>query len=110
MAVSLSALRTGRTLLPGYIIFLLLVLILCYRLSKPQGLVRLERISKLKKFFHLTGSRTCDLSACSIAPQPLRYRIKDAEIDAISIIHVFPISFVVFEKFKQMEVLWYVTS
>jgi hypothetical protein len=29
-----------------------------YRLSKPQGLVLLERLGKLKKLIHLIGSRT----------------------------------------------------
>jgi hypothetical protein len=35
---------------------------------KPQGPVRPERLGKLKKFFHLIGSRTRDLAACSIVP------------------------------------------
>jgi hypothetical protein len=30
----------------------------CYRLSKPQGLVQLEGLGKLKKLIHLIGSRT----------------------------------------------------
>jgi hypothetical protein len=55
MAVSLSALSTGRTLLPRNIIFLLPVLISFKRLSEPQGLVRLERLSILKKI-HLIWS------------------------------------------------------
>jgi hypothetical protein len=32
--------------------------------------VRLEGLGKFKKFIHLIGSRTRDLSACSIVPQP----------------------------------------
>jgi hypothetical protein len=42
-----------------------------------QGLVRLEGLGKLKKKknFHLMGSRTRDLSACSIIPLPLRSRL-----------------------------------
>jgi hypothetical protein len=28
----------------------------CYRLGKPQGLVRMEGLDKLKKFVHLIGS------------------------------------------------------
>jgi hypothetical protein len=40
----------------------------CYRLSKPQGLVRLEGLGKLKKFNHLIGSRTHDFPACNIVP------------------------------------------
>jgi hypothetical protein len=38
----------------------------CKRLSKPQGLMRSERLVTLK--FHLIGSRTRDLLACSLAP------------------------------------------
>jgi hypothetical protein len=48
---------------------------LCWRLSKPQGLVPQEGLGKLKEFIHLIGSRTRDLPACSIVPQPLRYRV-----------------------------------
>jgi hypothetical protein len=40
----------------------------CYRLSEPQGLVRLEGFGKLEKFIHLIGCRTRDLSDCSIVP------------------------------------------
>jgi hypothetical protein len=43
---------------------------LCWRRSKSQDLVRLEMLGKLKKFNHLIGSRTRDLPACSILPQP----------------------------------------
>jgi hypothetical protein len=35
--------------------------------------VRPERLGKLKKFVHLIGTR--DLPACTIVPQPLRYRV-----------------------------------
>jgi hypothetical protein len=49
MAVKLSALRTGRSLLLRNIIFLLLVLISARAFNEPQGLVRLERLGKLKK-------------------------------------------------------------
>jgi hypothetical protein len=40
---------------------------LCQRLSKPQGLVRLEGLDKLKKFIHLIQSQALDLPACSSA-------------------------------------------
>jgi hypothetical protein len=40
-----------------------------------QGLVRLEGLSKFKKFIYLMGYRTPDLAACSIVPQPLRYHV-----------------------------------
>jgi hypothetical protein len=33
-------------------------------------MVRLEGLSKLKKKIHLIGTRTRDLPACSIVPQP----------------------------------------
>jgi hypothetical protein len=73
MAGRLLALRTGRAVLPRNIIFLLLVLISVKRLSKPPGLVRLEGLGKLKKFNNFIGFRTCNLPACSIVLQPLRY-------------------------------------
>jgi hypothetical protein len=38
----------------------------CYRLNKPQGLVRPEGLGKLKKLIHLIGAQTRDLPACSI--------------------------------------------
>jgi hypothetical protein len=40
----------------------------CYRVSKPQGIVRLE-LGKLKKCNDFIGIRTCGLPACSTAPQ-----------------------------------------
>jgi hypothetical protein len=40
--------------------------------TKPQGLVRLEELGKLKKCNYLIGFRTYDLPACSIVPQPTR--------------------------------------
>jgi hypothetical protein len=46
---------------------------ICWRLSKPRGLVRLEELGKLEKLIHLNGSRTRDLRACSIVPQLLRW-------------------------------------
>jgi hypothetical protein len=49
MAVGLSALRTGRTLLPRKIYFSVSGTHFCYRLSEPQGLVRLEGLGKVKE-------------------------------------------------------------
>jgi hypothetical protein len=66
MAISLEALRTGRTLPPRNIIFLLLVIISVTRPSKPQGLVRPEGLGKLKKIVHLIWSRTHDYPGYSI--------------------------------------------
>jgi hypothetical protein len=37
--------------------------------------VRLEGLSKLKRFIHLIEPWSRDLSACSILSQPLRYRV-----------------------------------
>jgi hypothetical protein len=39
-------------------------------LCKPQGLVRLEGLGKLKKFIHLIGSRARDFPARSVVSQP----------------------------------------
>jgi hypothetical protein len=44
---------------------------MCYRLSKPQSLVFLEWLGKLKRFYDLIGSRTRDLPSCSIVHQPI---------------------------------------
>jgi hypothetical protein len=40
----------------------------CWKLSKQQDLVRLEGLGKLK--IDLIETRSSDLSACSIAPEP----------------------------------------
>jgi hypothetical protein len=40
----------------------------CLRLSKHQGLEQPEGLGKLEKSFHLIGSQTRDLPACSIVP------------------------------------------
>jgi hypothetical protein len=70
MAVRLSA---GRALRPRNFYFCFGTHF-CQRLNKPQGLVRPERLGKLKKkFIHLIVSRTHDLPACSVVSQPLRY-------------------------------------
>jgi hypothetical protein len=39
-------------------------------MSKLQGLVRLDGLGKLKTFNNLIWTRTSDLWACSIVPQP----------------------------------------
>jgi hypothetical protein len=74
----MSALRTGRPLLPRNIILLLLVpfvpgryIVLIYvrRLVNSRAIVRLEGLGALKTFIHLIGTGTRDLPACSIAPQ-----------------------------------------
>jgi hypothetical protein len=43
-------------------------------MSTSQGIVRLERLVTLEKFDDV-GTRTRDLPYCSVAPQPLRYRV-----------------------------------
>jgi hypothetical protein len=70
------SLRTGRGLLPRNIILLLLVLI-SIRGWVNQGLVLLEGLGKMKECtsIHLIGTRTRDLPACSIVPEPLRFRV-----------------------------------
>jgi hypothetical protein len=48
----------------------------CYGQSKPQDLVQMDGLGKLKKKKnHLIGSRTRDLPACSIAPKQLGYSV-----------------------------------
>jgi hypothetical protein len=65
MAVRLSALRAGRSLLPGRF----LVLISVRGWVDPTAIVRLEWLGPLIKI-HLIGTRTPDLPVCSIVPQP----------------------------------------
>jgi hypothetical protein len=65
MAVRLSALCTGRPLCPGRF----LVLISVRGRVDPRAIVRLKRLGKLKKIT-LIGTRTRDLPACSMVPQP----------------------------------------
>jgi hypothetical protein len=66
MAVRLSAICTGCALLPRNIIFLFLLeaVSVSVRLSKPQGLVWLELLDKLKKISALIGSQIRYLLAC----------------------------------------------
>jgi hypothetical protein len=42
----------------------------CYRPSKPQGMLRPEGLRKFRNINDHASTRTCDLPACSIAPQP----------------------------------------
>jgi hypothetical protein len=48
--------------------------------------VRPEGLGTLKKFFHLIGSQIHDLTASSVVPQKLRYRVpqtvQESEIDS----------------------------
>jgi hypothetical protein len=67
MATRLSALRAGRFLSPGRF----LVLIFVRRWVDPRAIVRLEGLGKIeKKKCTSSGTRTGDLSAYSIVPQP----------------------------------------
>jgi hypothetical protein len=64
MAVRLLALRAGRSLhteISSGTHF-------CWRLSKPQGLVRPEGLGKLKEFNDLNWTQTLVLPVCSITP------------------------------------------
>jgi hypothetical protein len=65
MAARLSALRAGRFLLPGRF----LVLISVRGWVDPRAIMRLEELYTLKKSTS-PGTRTGDLTTCSIVPQP----------------------------------------
>jgi hypothetical protein len=68
MVVRLSTLYTGHNLLLRNIAFFASGTHLCWRLSEPQGLVRLEEFGKLKKFTSLGLEEpvTLQIAACSI--------------------------------------------
>jgi hypothetical protein len=66
MAVSLSALRAGRPLPPQEESWYSFV----FEAESTQGKSALERLGKLKKSNELIRTRTRDLPACSIVPQP----------------------------------------
>jgi hypothetical protein len=66
MAVSLSALRAGRPLPPRKIPGTHF----CERLSRPQGHSAAGRIRSIEKSIDLIGTRTRNLPACRIVPQP----------------------------------------
>jgi hypothetical protein len=68
MAVSWSALSAGRRSTPQKHYFSASGTHLCWRLSKPQSLVRPEGVGKVIKIIHLIGSRTRDLSICNEVP------------------------------------------
>jgi hypothetical protein len=69
MAERLSALRTGRALLPKNIIFFLLLVFILLEADKPQGLVWPEGLGELKKYIHRIGSRTRDLPVNNTVPR-----------------------------------------
>jgi hypothetical protein len=75
MAVKLSALRTGRRFIPKKCYFSYSGINFCWRLSKPQSLVRPEGLGKLIKFIHLIEYRTHDLPASSLVAKLLRCQV-----------------------------------
>jgi hypothetical protein len=64
MAAKLSALRTGHTFLPRNIFFNVSGIHFCYRLSKPQGLVRQEGLGKFKISPHRVSNPRQILQIC----------------------------------------------
>jgi hypothetical protein len=67
ITVRLSALRAGRPLTPPG---KFLIVISVRGWVDPRAIVRLEGLGKLKKSTELIVTRTRDLPACSIVPQP----------------------------------------
>jgi hypothetical protein len=49
-----------------------LVLISVRGLADPRAIEQPEGLGKLEKI-HLVGTQSCDLTVCSLMPQPLRY-------------------------------------
>jgi hypothetical protein len=66
MATKLPALRAGRPLQPRKIPGTHF----CQKLRRPQGHSADGRIRSIEKFNDLIGSRTRDITACSIVLQP----------------------------------------
>jgi len=62
----LSALRTGRLVVPGHIPGTHF----CYRLNRPLGYIAAGRIKKMKNPNGPLGNRTRDVQGCSAVSQP----------------------------------------
>jgi hypothetical protein len=71
MAPRLSALRARRTLPPGFFLRFLVLISVRGRVD-PRAIVRPEGLGKLGtlKRIHLIGTRSRDLTACSLVPEP----------------------------------------
>jgi hypothetical protein len=69
MAVRLSALQSCSALFARKI-FTISSINFCSKLSNSEGLLQLEGLCKLKEINDLFGTRTRNLPACSIVPQP----------------------------------------
>jgi hypothetical protein len=61
MAVRLSASRTGRFLLPRSVLISVSGSLFCYRLRKPQGLVRPGGLGEMMTLKYFMGSRALGL-------------------------------------------------
>jgi hypothetical protein len=66
IAIRVSALCAGHPLPPGR--FLILIPVRGW--VDPRAIVQPEWLIELKKKIHFIGTRTCNLPACSIVPQP----------------------------------------
>jgi hypothetical protein len=103
MVVRLSALRAGRLLPPGKYLVLI-----CWRLSRPQGHSAAGRIRPIEKSSDLIGNRTRDLPNCSVVPQPttLPHAPDTLHISRNQVSYLFPfcsyfffIFFLIYRKF-----------
>jgi hypothetical protein len=100
MAEKLSSPRTGRTLLPRYIFFFNVSgTHFCQRLSKLQGLVRLEVLGKCKMSLH----RVSNPCPSGLWPSALTTRLPRAPIYKVYIYVQNPLVICIVRLFFDME-------